>query len=49
MAQIGGWRTGRARPLCPGISDVNLFRYCEGVIYLDAEISHGAFNLGMSE
>jgi hypothetical protein len=34
-------RTG----LCPGISDMN-FRYCQGVIDLDAEISDRAFNLG---
>ena len=41
--------TGRACLLCPGISDINLFRYCEGIIDLDAEISHRAFDLGMSE
>src|SRR6202012_5603074 len=29
---------GRACPLCPGISDVNLFHYRQGVIDLDAEI-----------
>ena len=40
---------GRACPLCPSISDINLFRYCEGIIYLDAEISHRAFDLGMTE
>ena len=28
---------GRACPLCPSISDINLFRYCEGIIYLDAD------------
>ena len=32
-----------------GISDVNLFRYCEGVIYFDAEIPDRAFDLGMSK
>jgi hypothetical protein len=37
LAQTGGSRTGRARPLCPGTSDINSFRYCEGVIDLDAE------------
>ena len=26
---------GRACPLCPGISDVDLFRYCQGVIGFD--------------
>jgi hypothetical protein len=30
---------GRACPLCASISDINLFRYCQGVIDLDAEIS----------
>jgi hypothetical protein len=43
MAQTGGLRAGRACPLCPGISDINLFRYCEGIIYFDAEISDRAF------
>jgi hypothetical protein len=33
----------------PGISDVNLFRYCQGVIDLDAEIPDRAFDLGMPE
>ena len=40
---------GRACPLCPGISDINLFRYCKGIIDFDAEISDGAFDLCMSE
>ena len=35
--------------LCPGTSDVNLFRYCQGVIDFDAQIPDGAFNLGMTE
>lgn len=33
----------------PGHSDVNLFRYREGVIYLDAQISDGAFDLRVPE
>src|SRR6266851_4578562 len=44
--------TGRACPLCPGrpgASDVDLFRYCQGVIDLNAEISDRAFDLGMPE
>jgi hypothetical protein len=49
MAQTGGQRAGRASPLCPGISDINLFRYCQGVIDLDAEIPDRAFDLGMPE
>ena len=40
---------GRACPLCPGISDINLFRYCQGVIDLDAEIPDRAFDFGMTE
>jgi hypothetical protein len=43
------WRAGRACPLCPGISDVNLFRYFQGVIDLDAEISDRAFDFGVTE
>jgi hypothetical protein len=49
LAQTGGWRSGRACPLCPVISDINLFRYCEGIIYFNAEISDRAFDLCMSE
>ena len=48
-AQTGGKRSGGACPLCPGISDINLFRYCQGVIYFDAEIPDRAFDLGMPE
>jgi hypothetical protein len=40
---------GRAFPICPSISDVNLFRYREGVIYLNAEVSDGTFNFCVSE
>ena len=35
-----------ACPLCPGISDINLFSYREGIIDLDAKVSNGAFDLG---
>jgi hypothetical protein len=49
LAQNGHLKVGRACPLCPGISDINLFRYCEGIIYFDAEISDRAFDLCMSE
>ena len=34
---------------CPGNSDVNLFRYSQGIIDFDAKVSHGAFYLGMAE
>jgi hypothetical protein len=40
---------GRAFPLCPGISDINLFRYCQSVIDLDTEISDRTFDLGVPE
>jgi hypothetical protein len=39
----------RDADLAPGISDINLFRYCKGVIDLDAEIPDHAFDLGMAE
>src|SRR3954453_22568069 len=45
----GGWRPGRACPLCPGTSGINLFRYCERVIDLDAKIPNRALDLGMSQ
>jgi hypothetical protein len=28
-------KVGQRRPLCPDISDINLFRYCQGIIYFD--------------
>src|ERR1700693_3693353 len=40
---------GRACPLCPSNSDINLFCYGQGIIDLDAEVSDGAFDLGVSE
>ena len=42
-------RTGRACLLCPGISDVDLFRYREGIIHLNAKVSDGAFDFGVAE
>ena len=42
-------RSGRACPLCPGISDINLFRYCQSIIHFDPEISDRAFDLGVAE
>ena len=44
MARFCRERTGRACLLCPGISDVDLFRYREG-----AKVSDGAFDLGVAE
>jgi len=40
---------GRLPHLCPGISDINLLRYCQGVIDLDAEVSDRVFDFGMPE
>src|SRR6266508_1673015 len=49
LARTYPMRRGRACPLCPGTSDINLFRYRKGVIDLNAEVSDGAFNLGVAE
>jgi hypothetical protein len=49
VARSGCWRLGRACPLCPGISDIDLFRYRQGLIDLDAEITDSALDLCMSE
>ena len=40
---------GQSMSALPGISDINLFRYCWGIIDLDAEIPDRAFDLGMPE
>src|SRR5262249_35216259 len=42
-------RTGRACPLCPGRSGINLFRYRECIVDFDAEIADGALDLGVAE
>jgi hypothetical protein len=41
--------SGRECPLCPGISDINLFRYCQSIIHFDPEIPDRAFDLGVAE
>ena len=41
--------TGGQSPLCPGTSDLNLLRYRERVIDLNAQISDGAFDLCVAE
>ena len=33
----------------PGISDINLFRYCQSIVHFDAEISDRAFDLGVAK
>jgi hypothetical protein len=40
---------GRACPLCPGNSDLNLFGNRERVVNLDAKIADRAFDLGVAE
>ena len=40
---------GQSVSALPKYSHVNLFRYREGVIYLNAEISDGTFNFCVSE
>ena len=40
---------GQSTSALPGNSDINLFCYGQGVINLDAEVSDGAFDLGMAE
>jgi hypothetical protein len=40
---------GQSTSALPGNSDINLFCYGQGVIDLDAEVSDGAFDLGMAE
>ena len=49
MAQVARFGSGRACRLCPGSSDVNFFRYGEGIIDLDTEVPDSAFDLGMTE
>ncbi len=49
LAQSVRRKSGGACPLRPSISDIDLFRYCQGVIYFDAQISDGAFDLGVPE
>ena len=41
--------SGRECPLCPGTSDVDLFRYRDGIIHLNAKIFNRAFNLSVAE
>src|SRR6266480_836082 len=45
MARLGCSERGRAIPLCPGKSDVDLFGYCESIVDFNAQIAHRALNL----
>ena len=40
---------GRARQLCPGVSDLDFLGDFEGVVDLNPKISHRTFNFRMSE
>src|SRR4051812_1634165 len=42
-------RTGRARQLCPGSSDVNLFSYRKGIVDLNAEVAHRALDFRVAQ
>lgn len=49
MALSGRFGEGRALPLCPLFSDVDLFGNSQGVVHLDAQVPDGAFDLSVSE
>jgi hypothetical protein len=49
MARSRARWTGRACPLCPGTSDINLFCYRESIIHLDPKISNRALYFGVTE
>jgi hypothetical protein len=49
LARFCRERLSRACPLCPGISDVDLFRYRKCIIDLNAEVSDGAFDFCVTE
>jgi hypothetical protein len=49
LARLGPKMAGRACPLCPGISDINLLGYGESIVYLDAEVAYRALDLGVTQ
>jgi hypothetical protein len=49
MARTGLRRMGRACPLCPCNSDINLFCYCQSVVDLNPEIPDGALDFRVAE
>ena len=40
---------GRALPLCPVPSNVDLLRYGEGIVHINAEIPHSALYLSVTK
>jgi hypothetical protein len=49
LAQSGGRRSGRACPLYPVISDINLFRYRRSIVHFYSKISNCACDLGVAK
>ena len=49
MALLCRFEPGRARQLCPGISDVDFFSNLDRVVDLNAEITDGTLDLGVTE
>jgi hypothetical protein len=43
------FEAGRACPLCPGNSDIDLFRDSQGIVDFNAEVSDGAFDFGVAQ
>jgi hypothetical protein len=40
---------GRARPLCPDGSHVDLLGYCKSIVHFDAKVPDGTFDFGVAE
>ena len=40
---------GRARQLCPGISDINFLGNLNRIVDLDTKVTNGALDLGVAE
>ena len=50
VAALGPCRHwGQSLSALPRSSDFDLLGYGQGIVYLDAEIPHGALNLGVTE
>ncbi len=49
IASFMKYQKEQSIPLCSNTSDFNLFCNLKGIVHLDAEISHRAFDLGMSK
>jgi hypothetical protein len=49
LARLGPKVAGKACLFCPSISDINLLGYGECIVYLDAKVTHRAFDFGVSQ